>query len=71
MGHHPFLNILPGDFTTGTGREVWCDRGMTLGQIYMGTKALAWCIDSNGIENQQFVKDPYTKWCLKMVKSTF
>jgi hypothetical protein len=28
VGQHLFLNIIPSNFIVGTGREVWCDRGM-------------------------------------------
>ena len=27
-GQHLFLNIIPNNFTAGTGRKVWCDQGM-------------------------------------------
>ena len=29
MGQHLFLNIIPNNFTVRTGREVWCDRGLS------------------------------------------
>ena len=28
VGQHPFPNIIPNNFTVGTGRKVRCDRGM-------------------------------------------
>ena len=28
MGQHLFLYVVPNNFTDGTGRKVWCDRGM-------------------------------------------
>ena len=28
MGQRLLLNIIPNNFTVGTGRKVWCDRGM-------------------------------------------
>jgi hypothetical protein len=31
VGQHLFLNIVPIDFTIGTGQKVWCDQGMREG----------------------------------------
>ena len=42
VGQHLFLNIIPSNFTAGTGRKVWCDWGMR-----------AWCLDY-GEEVHQF-----------------
>ena len=28
MGQHLFLDIIPNNFTVGTGRKVWCDQAM-------------------------------------------
>ena len=33
MGQHLFLNIIPSNFTVGTGWKVWCDRAMSLKNI--------------------------------------
>ena len=33
VGQHLFLNIIPNNFTGGTGPKVWCDRDMSVGDL--------------------------------------
>ena len=40
VGPHLFLNIIPSNFTTETGRRVWCDWGMSLIVVQA---AMWWC----------------------------
>ena len=41
VGQHLFLNIIPSNFTVGSGRKVWCDRGMSLKNYGLKFK-IAW-----------------------------
>ena len=47
VDQHPCLNIIFNNFTIGTGRKVWCDRGMSKGAICRSLQSSI-CVSSLG-----------------------